>query len=192
MKNVLILGASGTIARHVYDLLINNSSIQLTLFLRNARRLRKNNVARAQIIEGDVLNYTQLKEAMFGQEIVYVNLAGELGNMVKNIVRAMEETQLKRIIFISSIGIYDVPMKSVLEQYRKASDIIESSELDYTILRPAWFTATDEVDYEITTKGEPEKGSVISQRSLATFISKLIEDPQINVRQNLGINKPNS
>jgi hypothetical protein len=41
-------------------------------------------------------------------------------------------------------GIYnEVPGEkygSVLEPYRKSAAIIEASDLDYTILRPAWFT----------------------------------------------------
>jgi hypothetical protein len=48
--------------------------------------------------------------------------------------------------------------------------VIEASVLEYTILRPTCFTDGDEVDYETTRKSEPEKGSVISQKSLATFI----------------------
>ena len=83
-------------------------------------------------------------------------------------------------------------MKNVLKPYRKAADVFEASGLEYTILRPTWFTNANEVDYEITQKGEPEKGSVISQKSLATFISNIIEHPERYVRENLGINKPNS
>jgi hypothetical protein len=48
------------------------------------------------------------------------------------------------------------------------------------------------VDYEITKKGEPEKGSVISQKSLAMFITKIIDSPEKYTHENLGINKPNS
>ena len=76
--------------------------------------------------------------------------------------------------------------------YRKLADVIEASGLDYTILRPTWFTNADEVDYETTRKGEPEKESVISQKSLATFIAKIIESPEKYNRENLDINKPNS
>ncbi|MHC2990475.1 NAD-dependent dehydratase [Pontibacter sp. HJ8] len=192
MKNVIILGASGNIARHVIDMLVKRKDINLTLFLRNQNRLRKDNVSGCRIVEGDVLNYDQLKEAIQGQDIVYANLAGDLEAMAKNIVRAMEETGVKRIIFISSIGIYDTPLKPVLKPYRRAADVIEASDLDYTILRPNWFTSDNEVDYEITRKGEPEKGSVISQKSLATFITKIMETPEKYIRENLGIHKPNS
>ena len=79
-----------------------------------------------------------------------------------------------------------------MKPYRKAADLVEASELEYTILRPTWFTRADEVDYETTRKGEPEKGSVISQKSLATFIAKIIESPEKYIRENLGINKPDS
>jgi len=190
MKNVIILGASGNIAKQVIDILVKKDNIKLTLFLRNARRLRNIDGSKCRIIEGDVMEYDQLKEAIAGQDIVYANLSGELESMAKNIVNAMKEKGVRNLVFISSIGIYDIPLKPVLGPYRKAADLIEASDLEYTILRPTWFTNVNEVDYETTRKGEPEKGSVISQKSLATFIARIIESPQEYVRQNLGVNKP--
>ena len=192
MKNVIILGASGQIARRVTDILLKKNDINLTLFLRDRSRLRNKDVSKARIIEGDVLNFDQLKEAITGQDIVYANLAGDLEAMAKNIVRAMNEAGVKKLIFISSIGIYDTPLRPILKPYRKAADVIEASDLDYTILRPTWFTNADEVDYETTRKGEPEKGSVISQKSLATLVTEIIEFPEKYARENLGVNKPNS
>jgi len=192
MKNVIILGASGNIARQVTEILVKNEDINLTLFLRNKSRLRNNDISKSRIIEGNVLDFNILKSAITGQDIVYANLAGDLEGMAKNIVKAMEATGVKKLIFISSIGIYDVPLRSVLIPYRKAADVIEASGLEYTILRPTWFTGANEIDYEITQKGEPEKGSVISQKSLATFITKIIESPELYSRMNLGINKPKS
>jgi hypothetical protein len=43
----------------------------------------------------------------------------------------------------------------------------------------------------ITRKGEPQKGSVVSQKSLATFIAKIIESPDSYIRENLGGNRSN-
>ena len=192
MKNLIILGASGNIAGHVIDLLVKREDINLTLLLRNKSRLRNKDVSRCRIVEGDIMDYEKLKAAINGQDIVYVNLAGNLEAMAKNIVKAMVETDVQKIIAISSIGIYATPLHSMLQPYKKLADIIEASDLDYTILRPTWFSNTDEVDYELTKKGEPEKGSVISQKSIAAFITKLIEAPEQYSRQNLGINKPNS
>jgi uncharacterized protein YbjT (DUF2867 family) len=192
MKNVIILGAGGQIAKHVIDMLVKKDDINLTPFLRVRSRLRNRDVSRSRIVEGDVLDFDRLKEAIAGQDVVYANLAGDLEAMSKNIVRAMDETGVKRLIFISSIGIYDVPLRPVLKPYRKAADVIEASDLEYTILRPTWFTNADELDYETTRKGEPEKGSVISRKSLATLIAKIIAAPEEYARENLGLNKPNS
>jgi uncharacterized protein YbjT (DUF2867 family) len=192
MKKVIILGASGSLAKHVIEKLKPQQDISLTLFLRNKNRLRSVDSSDCKIIEGDVLNYTSLKEAIQGHDIVYANLTGDLGQMAKNIVRAMNENGVKKIIFISSIEIYNEPVRSALKSYREATDVIEASDLDYTILRPTWFTNVDEVDYEITRKGEPEKGSVISRKSIAAFVSEIINNPDKYFCQNLRINKPNS
>lgn len=192
MKNVIILGANGNIARHVIDMLANRDDIKLTLFLRNARKLKNKDLSKCIIIEGDVLHFDQLKAGIKGQDIVYANLAGDLEVMAKNIVKAMDETGVEKIIFITAIGIYEKPLKPLLVPYRKAADVIEASDLDYTILRPAWFTNTEEINYETTYKGQPEKGSVISEKSLATFITKIIHAPGKYTRENLGVNQPHS
>jgi uncharacterized protein YbjT (DUF2867 family) len=138
------------------------------------------------------MNYESLKDAIQGQDVVYGNLAGDLGRMAANIVKAMHETGVKQLIFISSIEIYNEPVRAALKPYRAAADVIEASDLEYTILRPTWFTNADEVDYEITEKGQLEKGSIISRKSIASFISDIIENPEKYNRRNLGINKHNS
>lgn len=203
MTNVLILGASGQIARYAIDLFLSETDTQLTLYLRNSNRLRKYESDRVRIIEGDVLNIATLKKAMAGQDVVYANLAGDLEEQAKTIVEGMDRTGVKRLIFISSLGIYDeVPgefgkwnnqtIGQYLGPYRKSVDIIEASDLDYTVLRPAWLTDHDEIDYEITQKGEPFKGTEVSRKSVASLVVKLVESPDFQVRQNLGVNKPNT
>jgi uncharacterized protein YbjT (DUF2867 family) len=194
LTNVLILGANGQIARYAIDLFLNETDAQLTLYLRNSRKLRNIDSNRVRVIEGDVLDIEKLKEAMIGQDVVYANLAGDLEQMAKNIVEAMDATGVKRLIFISSMGIYDeVPGEkygSILDPYRRSAEIIEASDLDYTILRPAWLTDQDEIDYETTQKGEPFKGRIVSRKSVADLVVKLALSPELEVRRSLGVNKP--
>jgi uncharacterized protein YbjT (DUF2867 family) len=192
MKKVIIIGASGSLASYVIDELQKQKDVHLKLFLRSKSRLDNSNLSNTTIVEGDVMNYPVLKDAINGQEIVYVNLAGNLEAMTKNIVKAMQETGVQRIIAISSIGIYKTPLQSVLVPYRKLADVIESSGLQYTILRPDWFTNSNEVDYALTKKGKPEKGTAVSRKSIATFIATIIGTPEKFVCENLGISKPNS
>jgi len=191
MKKVLIIGAGGSLAKYVIKAIKDLRNTELTLFLRNKNRLSKDQSENCIIVEGDAMNYADIKKAIAGQDIVYVNLAGNLDAMSKNIVSAMQETGVKRIIAISSIGIYEMPLKTVLVPYRKLVDVIERSGLDYTILRPDWFTYGNEVDYAITKKGESETGSAISRKSIAAFIETIIENPDLYKNENLGISRPN-
>ncbi|WP_438492580.1 NAD(P)H-binding protein [Paenibacillus sp. IHBB 3054] len=194
MRKVLILGANGQIARHAIELFLQNTDAELTLYLRNPRRLGNIDPNRVRIIEGDVLNIETLIDAMTGQDVVYANLAGDLERMAKTIVEAMGRAELKRLLFISSMGIYDeVPgqtYRSILDPYRNSAGVVEASDLDYTILRPAWFTHKDEIDYETTQKGEPFKGGIVSCKSVADLVVKLAETPGMEVRRSLGVNKP--
>jgi uncharacterized protein YbjT (DUF2867 family) len=194
MKNVLILGAAGSIARVATNLFLEETDARLTLYLRNPKRLKNPDPNRVRIVEGDVLDIAKLKAAMTGQDVVYANLSGDLERMARAIVDAMRKSDVRRLIFISSMGIYDeVPGQkygSVLGPYRKAAEVIEASDLDYTILRPGWFTNENEIDYEITRKGEPFKGHDVSRKSLSALIVKLAMNPNLEVRQSLGVNKP--
>ena len=190
MKKVIIIGASGSLAPYVISALKSLGNIDLTLFVRNKKRLVKDSGLDCTVIEGDAMDFNSVKKAVEGQDVVYVNLAGDLEAMAHNIVKAMQETVVKKVIAISSIGIYQTPLKPVLIPYRKLADIIEASGLDYTLLRPDWFTNADEIDYAITYKGEPEKGTAISRKSIAEFISLVVKDPEKFKNQNLGISKP--
>jgi uncharacterized protein YbjT (DUF2867 family) len=190
MKKIIIIGASGSLAGYVIVELQKLGDIHLTLYLRDKKRLQIANPEGCTVNEGDVMDYAALKRAVEGQDIVYVNLSGNLEAMGKNIVRAMKETEIKRIIAISSIGIYEIPLRPALIPYRKLADVIEKSGLDYTILRPDWFTNSNEVDYAITHKGEPEQGTAVSRKSIAAFISTIIENPELYKNENLGISKP--
>jgi len=190
MKKIIIIGAAGSLATYVVEALKPLANVELTLFVRNPNRLSKSVAAGCKVIEGDAMKYNDVKNAIAGQDIVYVNLAGDLENMITHIVKAMQETGVQRIIAISSIGIYETPLKPILAPYRKLADVIESSGLDYTILRPDWFTNGNEIDYAITHKGQPETGSAVSRKSIAAFIAAVIQNPDLYKHENLGISKP--
>ena len=191
MKNVIVIGASGSLASVVIEELEKQDDVNLTLFLRNRGRLHKQYSSDVAIIEGDVMDYLKLKEALEGQDIVYINLVGNLEAMTRNIVKAMKECNVNRVIGISSIGIYNIPLTSNLIPYRKLADTLEESGLDCTVIRPDWFTYGNEVDYHITRKGEPEVGGALSRKSIATFISEIIKNPELYKNENLGISKLN-
>lgn len=203
MKKVLVLGANGQIARWVIQMLAHRDDIALTLLLRDARKLPLDVPANARVVIGDVMDGTLLRRTVTGQDVVYANLAGEVDAQTRQILEAMQATGVRRLLSVNSLGIYDeVPGRfgewnrreigAYLGPYRASADLIEASDRDYTILRAAWLTDADEVDYETTGRHAPFQGTEVSRKSVAALIAHLIDHPEQMSRGNVGVNKPGS
>ncbi|HCD06822.1 NAD(P)H-binding protein [Companilactobacillus crustorum] len=196
MKKVLIIGATGTIGGAVRQTLLNETDDQLTLFARSANRL--NAGERETAISGDVTKDADLDKAIAGQDVVFVALSGPLGQFAKKIVAAMDRNNVSRLLFITSMGIYDeipasvgasgnLSSNSMLRSYREAADVVENSDLNYTVIRPGWFT-NGPVDYEITRKGEPFGGHDVSISSIADFVKNAVADEDYYSHDSVGLN----
>ncbi|WP_373442506.1 SDR family oxidoreductase [Staphylococcus equorum] len=203
MTRVLILGANGAVSKAAINSFLENTSYTLRLFLRDANRLPDFASDRIRVREGDATNFDDVNSAMDDVDIVLASLSGELDKEAATIVKAMQTNDVKRLVFVTSLGIYnEVPgefgewiqqqIGDRLPVYKAAADIIESSGLDYTIFRPAWLTHTNEIDYEITQKNESFKGTEVSRKSVAAVVVKIAKDPSLYLKENIGINKPNT
>jgi uncharacterized protein YbjT (DUF2867 family) len=201
MTKLLVLGAGGQIARHAVAMLGGDADIALTLFARSPEKLTQT-PANAKIVQGDVRDRAKLDEAVKGQDIVYANLTGDdLDAQADSVIASMQAMGVQRLIFVLALGIYDeVPGKfgewnnatigEELKPFCRAADAIEASKLDYTIIRPAWLTDEDEVDYELTERDALFKGTVVSRKSVADLIAKIIRSPHLHSRGSVGVNKP--
>lgn len=202
MTKIAILGAAGQIAQLVEPMLLKKTDVDMILYLRHPNKLNRVDEEREKIIKGDANNFNELKAALAGVDLVYANLAGSnIEDQAKTVVKAMDANGIKRLIWISSLGIYDeVPGKfgdwnknilgSYLTTYRAAADQITESDLDYTIIRPAWLTNKDEVNYEKTIAAQtPFKGTEVSRLSVADYIVKIIENPEEDLKANVGLDK---
>lgn len=196
--NVLIIGATGTIGNAVRQNLLSETDANLTLFARSANRLKPG--SREKVVAGDVNQAHDLDQAMKKQDVVFVAISGNLGTYAENIVSAMKRNQIDRLLFITSMGIYnEIPAtigsngnleyNSVLSSYRQAADVVEASDLNYTVIRPDWFTSGP-VDYEVTLKGEPFGGHDVSVSSIADLVKRLTLDATLYSRDSVGINTP--
>lgn len=204
MKNILILGANGQIAKLVMQRLLQETDDQLTLYLRKSSRLREMESDRVSVIEGDVNDFPKLSNEMKDKDIVYANLGGKFEPMAKNIVKAMDQNNISRLIYVTGLGLYhEVPGEfgrwveesigaEVMDDTRRAAEIIENSDINYTIIRAAYMNNNLEVDYELTEKGELYKGTIISRASIADLIVKIIKDSKEHSYSSLGISKPNT
>jgi uncharacterized protein YbjT (DUF2867 family) len=196
-KRILIIGATGSIGSKLRKTLLSKTDYKLTLYSTRANRLQVN-AGREVAIAGDVFNKNDLARAVANQDVVFAALSGDLGRMAKSIVDVMEKSTTKRLIFITSMGIYnEIPRSvgggnlnenSMLRPYREAADVIEKSNLSYTLIRPGWFDEGSD-NYEITKKGEMFKGHDVSRQAIANLVLKCIQE-NFGVRESLGINRP--
>ena len=207
MTNVLILGANGQIARLVEERLLKEQpDVELTLFLRNSKRLANlANNDHVRIIEGDVENEKEVADAMHGQDIVYVAMVDHDhdNQITKNVIEAMKHNNVNRIISSNILGIYnEVPgefgrwnheqVKSGLDAAIKSAELLEDSRLDYTIIRIPWLNDRDEIKYTVTHKNEEYVGVSGSRKSIADLIVKIIADPSYLSKDSVGLADPDT
>ena len=72
---------------------------------------------------------------------------------------------------------------------RKATDVVEASSLNYTVLRPGYLSEGDEDDAVLTVKGEAAKGYTTSIPSLVKFAVRLILDDRLYSRRSVSITR---
>ena len=201
MTNILIIGATGSVGRVTRKMFLEETDDHLALFSRHSNRLDPLDPAKETSISGDVMNPSDLDNAIKDQDVVFASLSGNLEKMAQAIVDSMNRVGIKRLIFITSMGIYnEIPASieasgnlrtnPILQTYRDAANVIESSDLDYTIIRPGWFDNSNDTDYEVTLKGDPFGGHDVSRKSIADLVIKLAHDPALYVKNSVGIHRP--
>ena len=198
MKRILILGASGTFGKALVEKLSNDEECHLTLASRHASAFYHES-ERCHVVDCDAMNADDLQQAMAGCHVVYCAISGgDLPVIIENTVSAMKKIDLRRLIFMGAVGIYDeIPadmddednVRNNPDQIpnRRAADVVENSGLDYTILRPGYLRDGDKNDYALTFKGEQAKGYISTIPSVVGLAIRLIQDNTLYVRQSVSI-----
>lgn len=196
---VAIVGATGSLGQTVTSYLLKNSADEILLISRNATALSLVDSDRETAMDLDATDAEGLAAAFSGVNAVFVSVSGALVNIAHSVVAAMKESGVRKLVFISSMGIYDEIPASVgkegnlsrnpmLRSYRDAADIVESSGLDTTIIRPGWFdNGQDDNDYQVTQRDEPFGGHDVSRLSIANLVSRVLHEPGLGVGESLGI-----
>lgn len=200
MKHILLLGATGTAGSAITEKLLSDTDYHITLFARHAGD-KFSDSPRTTVVNGDAKNIEDLKKAMQGQDVIYCAISGEsLPQIAENIVATMDECGVKRLIFMGAVGIYnEIPDEIDGEDNldnepaqmpnRQAVDIVEASDLNYTVLRPGYLKAGEENDFVLSVKGEPAKGYTTTIPSLAKLAVQLISDETLYARESVSITR---
>ena len=200
MKKIIILGATGTFGTALTAKLLQETDCKLTLFARHIQDKMQNS-ERVNVISGDATNKAALQTALQGQDIVYCAISGEqLPEVAQNLVELLPVYDIQRLLFMGAVGIYnEIPVelddednvRNNPEQVpnRRAVDIVETSTLAYTVLRPGYLQAGAEDDFVLTFKGEQAKGYISTLASVVKFAVRLINDDNLYVRKRVSITK---
>lgn len=193
---IAVLGATGKFGRLFIAKLLSIPNYQITAISKSAENIYENS-HRVTAKSIDATNQKDLKKALKNQEIVFCAVSGP-DQVV--IARNLVELNVKRLIFMSVVGIYnELPegngdefnLDNEAEQrvHRNAADIIEGSSLDYTIFRPGYLLYNDDEDYIITKKGENAKGYVSNAKSIEKIALDIIKKPELYSRESIAITK---
>ena len=192
---IAIFGASGrTGILTVYQAL--NKGHLVTAFARkpSSVTIQHKNL---QVVQGDILEYDKVKQAVEGQDVIISALGVEsrkpttvLSEGTRNILRAMEECKVSRFICMSSAGILGndagilfgkiiMPLflKQVFIDKVRQMKIIQEANLDWVIVRPTSLTDAPKTGKYKITLGPPVSRR-IPQADVADFMLKLMTDKQ--------------
>lgn len=133
MKKVVIFGAAGHTGTYITRKMMSEQDVELSVFVRNPAKFGDMDLTGVNVIQGDAMNAADVKTAMDGQDVLLCSLEGDVRAMAQNIVNALAETSVKRIIWITGMGIHH-EIKGIhgkmLDMYaKKRPDYIEAADL---------------------------------------------------------------
>jgi putative NADH-flavin reductase len=195
---LIIFGSTGSIGRQLVAQALAQGHI-VTAFVRNQARLDLKH-ANLKVVQGDVLDFAAVKKAVQGQEAVLSALGTPAltkntvrSEGTRNIIRAMEQAGVRRLICLSSIGIGDsrdmlpfhykyilVPLllRQGFAEHELEEAWVKQSQTDWTIVRPGAFTngdLTGTYRHSLTATDRTIKAK-ISRADVADFVLKQLQD----------------
>ncbi len=197
MKKVILFGASGHTGKYIVKKLVSMEEVGLTVFVRTPSKLADMDLHNVSVLQGDALNALDVKKAMDGQEILLCSLEGDVLTMAENIAAALKETSVKRIIWITGMGIHHeikgirgVMLNALAKsrpEYIKAADTIAASGAVYTLLRCPMIQDGDNERYYLAKEGEQPRNKNIDRAGIAKCMADMICDPSLGSNESLSI-----
>ncbi|MEH7357057.1 NAD(P)-dependent oxidoreductase [Priestia megaterium] len=201
--NILLIGASGRTGQEVIKQAIKNGHY-VKAFVRNPSKLKVTH-ANVHIIQGDVLDYYEVCQAMRGCDAVISCLGTEnlghstlLVETTNLLIQCMKENGIQRIAYTASAGIDgEIPgmtgwlaqriLKNVLRDHHEAVKLLKVSGLDWTVARPMGLTSGPLTTYyRIGEASIPENGRNISRSDVAHFLLQALENNR-HIKKSLSL-----
>lgn len=196
--NILIFGASGKTGQELVRQALAESHT-VTAFVRHPEKLKVTH-EKLSIIQGDVKDYIAVENAIRNHDAVISALGVSkplkrdpiVIEGVSNIIRAMEQTKVKRLIYLSFLAVNEgrqdagFIIKHIISRivhneivdHEEKEQLIHASPLAWTIVRPP--KLTNSVKKGLYRSGENIKPKsilpTISRADVADFMLKQLTD----------------
>jgi putative NADH-flavin reductase len=193
---LLIFGATGGTGRHLVEQALTQGHT-VTAFTRNHARLVSTD-PNLSVVQGDVLDLASVRSATGGQEAVLAVLGTPIrkegtvrSEGTRNIIRAMEEAGVRRLIAQSTVGAGDsrpmlpfqykyilVPflLREAFAEHERQEEYIRRSRLDWTIVRPGVLTNGDRTGEYRHGLAVDKIKTRITRADVADFTLKQLQD----------------
>ena len=187
-----ILGATGKTGTQLLDLALKNGH-SVTAFVRSPQKLSRERPG-LTVMQGSPGDVPALAQAMAGHDAVFSVLAPRIGETFKapskrawsmagyaaNIVQAMVQAGVKRLLAFSSAGLFpgqslfvrllSFPVRHHMADLKAMEVAYQSSGLEWTLLRPNWMGAGESEAYRVSAGALPEGSKAMHFRGLAKFM----------------------
>lgn len=156
---LIIFGATGNIGQQLIlqSLVLDHT---VTAFTRNGKKLKDFDHENLIVYEGDVFDNRAVEHAVKGNDVVICTLGAGRRGIIRsegtyNIIDAMKQTGVKRLIVQSTLGVGDSRknlnffwkyimfgwfLKDAYQDHQIQEKYVKDSGLDWTIVRPGAFT----------------------------------------------------
>lgn len=195
---VLILGATGSIGRHLVPQALAKAH-EVTVLVRDPSKLVVKS-DRLHVLKGDALDPSAIDTAVRGQDAVIFSLGWKapwkpttmFSDASRNLISAMEKHGVRRLVCITGIGagdsrghggflydriIYPLVTKPTYVDKDRQEELIRRSALDWVIVRPASFThGPQRGNLRVATELEGVSISKISRADVAAFVLEQLTD----------------
>ena len=181
---VLVVGATGSVGRHVVQTAIDAG--HRTRALARKKHRAQGLALGAEIVLGDLTDASTLRDAAAGIDAVIFthgdNSNAEAVNYgaVRNVLDALDG-QPVRIALMTTIGV--TALRDSSQWKRRGERLVRASGNDYTIVRPGWFDYNDDDQLRIAPRqgdthqsGTPADG-VIARHEIARVLVESLTTP---------------
>jgi len=153
---LLIFGSTGGTGRELVKQALGQSH-SVTAYARDPARIEDLRHPSLKVVSGDALDPPAVESAIAGQEAIFSTIGAGSGRTTlreegtRNIVQAMQGTDVKRLISLSSLGVGDsranlpfftkhiivaIFLRHAFADHERQETVVRQSSLDWTLVRP--------------------------------------------------------